>query len=392
MEQETRVLIAGVDTLILNVKQGTHLDTPKDHQKIPDEVGEHLRETQELAKANEAPTPTQWKHQEQTLMAFPHGAPGWRWLLKNGLIDVMVGALLNNAAVARVRFSSEYLWKRGVDVAVAETSAFLTRLFEGKVYLQVAELHLCADVVGLHIPKDYERVFVSRAKVERPILDSHIDKPVYRHHRLETLQFSGHASPMSATIYNKPKEIQVKSHKKVWFHDLWETQGWTEGTPLWRVECRMKRQCLHEMDIEEVHDAIEKIPALWAYCTGHPGRTDGWLRMVSPNEDDTNRWRWETTEAWKAVQGAFTHRWRDTQNMADIQRERKRQVSLESAEAAIAGYATTYAAWLQEELGPDDDVSVVLSRLYEKMQERWERKGIGFQDLRLKKMFEYHLA
>ncbi len=389
MEDRTTVLLAGVDTLIINVKLSTHQGTPKEKQELPYDVGVHLQEWQEIAKANEEPHITPWVHQGQTFLAYPHGVPGWKWLLKNGSLDFMAGALLNNGALARLRFSSEYLWRYSVDVALDHVKSFLRLIFHEPLCLQVAEMHLCADVVGLDIPKEYEQVFVSRAKVERPIYESHLDKPIYRHRKLETIQFSGHGSPMSATIYNKPKEIQVRSPTKVWFHDLWKAKGWTEDMPLWRVECRMKRECLHEMDIEDMHDAIEKIPALWAYCVGHGGQFDGWLRMVVPNEEDTNRWRWETTDAWKVIQRAFSQGWRGYEDMSEIQRDRKRQVNLESAEAAIAGYTATYAAWLQHELGPDDDVSIVLSRLHDKMLERWERQGIDFQDLRQKKQYIY---
>ena len=77
--------------------------------------------------------------------------------------------------------------------------------------------------------------------------------------------------------------------------------------------------------------------------------------------------------------------------METLQRERKREVNLDRAEAAIAGYATTYSAWLEDEITSEDDISVVLQRLYRKILERWEQQGVDFHDLRLKKQFDYHL-
>src|SRR5262249_36305513 len=148
---------------------------------------------------------------------------GWKWLLKNGLLDMMAGALLNKSALVRVRFASEYLWRSGgVERAVRQIEAFLTEMFKQPLLLQPAEIHVCADMVSLQVPRDYEQVFVSRAKLERPVRESHLDKPVYRYHRLETVQFSGHGSPISATIYDKPREIQIKSRSKTWFYDLWK--------------------------------------------------------------------------------------------------------------------------------------------------------------------------
>ena len=83
------------------------------------------------------------------------------------------------------------------------------------------------------------------------------------------------------------------------------------------------------MDIEEAYDALEKVPALWAYCVGHVGEQDGWLRMVKPDKQDTNRWRWETSDAWKEIQQAFAHGWNGYEDMTDVQRELKREINME---------------------------------------------------------------
>ena len=388
---KTKVVLAGVDTLILNAKQKGSDDKPKRIQTLSPDIGEQLGVWQKEAKAREDIYVTTWEHEGIALKMWPLGAPGWTWLLKNGFIDLMIGAQLNKGTLARVRFSSEYLWKRGVHTALRNTHAFLNGLFGETLYLQPAEVHLCTDVTGLTIPKDYEQVFVSRAKVQRPIKESYLDQPIYRYNKLETLQFSGHASPMSATIYDKLREIQVKSQKKVWFHDLWALQGWNGHDQIWRVECRLKRECLNEMEIDEAYDLIDKIPALWAYCVGHVGEHDGWLRMVKPDKEDSNRWRWGTSDGWKVIQQAFAHGWNGYDDMTDIQRERKREISLQQAEAAIAGYTATYAAWLQEEISSSDDVSVVLSRLYDKMTDLWEKKGVDFHYLRRQKQFDYHI-
>lgn len=407
---KTQVLLAGVDTLLINAKQQDEQGILKKDQQLPAIVEVQLKEWQEQAQADNHPYATAWVHEGQTLMMYPNGTPGWTFLLKNGFIDLMFGALLNNASLVRIRFSSEYLWRRGVFSAVQEVQVFLARLFKEPLYLQLSEIHLCADVIGLAIPHQYERVFVSRAKLQRPIRESHLDQPIYRHHQLETMQFSGHGSPMSATIYNKPKEIQVKHQEKSWFFDLWKRQGWDGTLPekskqkdayglpvqdtskiIWRVECRLKREALHEMDMEETYDALEKIPALWAYCVGHPGKKDGWLRMVLPNKQDSNRWRWKTAQAWQAVQQAFAQGWHGDEDMEDVQRTRKRAIHLERAEAAIAGYTTTYSAWLKDEITPEDDISVVFQRLYGKILERWEEQGVDFHELRLRKQFDYHL-
>ncbi|GHO44091.1 hypothetical protein [Ktedonospora formicarum] len=146
------------------------------------------------------------------------------------------------------------------------------------------------------------------------------------------------------------------------------------------------------MDIEDVYQALDKAPAIWAYCVGHPGQKKGWLCMVEPNAKDTNRRRWETSEPWQTVQAAFLSNWRDTPNIEAAQRERKREVNLDRAEKAIVGYATTYGAWLQDSLSPDAGVSIVLQRLYIRMLEIWEERGVDFQTLRQQKELIYHIV
>jgi len=389
--QKTRALIAGVDTLIVNAKQVDVGNEVREEQTLPEGMEACLKDWRELARCNEEPYVTPWEHEHIKLKMWHKDAPGWAWLLKNGFIDLMIGAQLNKGTLARVRFSSEYLWKCGPLAALKNTDAFLARLFGETLLLQPAEIHLCTDVVGLTIPKDYERVFVSRARVHRPIRESFLDRPVYRHGKLETLEFGKHVNPLSASIYDKTQEIKIKSPQKIWFHDLWKAQGWDGSAKIWRDECRLKRECLHEMDIEEAYDALEKVPALWAYCVGHVGEQDGWLRMVKPDKQDKNRWRWETSDAWKEIQQAFAHGWNGYEDMTDVQRERKREINMEQAEAAIAGYLTTYGAW-DTEISPHDDVSVVMQKLHDQILERWEKKGVDFQYLRRQKQFDYHIS
>ncbi len=398
MTSKESVLIAGVDTLIVNVKFPEHLEwnaEGTEQYNVAPTLSSEMQEVLELwlerSKAEHEPFITTWDHEKQTLKMHPKGTTTHKYLLKNGFIDLLIGPYLQNNALARVRFSSEYLWRRGAERALVETHAFLWNLFMEDITLQCSEIHLCADVAHFTIPHDYERFFISHAVKERPIKASQLDRPVYRYHEIETLQFSGHGNPVSVSIYDKPAEIKQKSPEKVWFHDLWKIKGWEEDVPVWRVECRIKREALHEMDIEDAYDALFKIPALWAYCVGHAGQKDGWVRMLTINRRDSNRRRWNTASAWVSIQKAFEEMTEGV-DIADVQRERKREVNKDRAEKAIAGYTTTYAAWLQDEINMEDDASIVMQRLYQKMLEIWEKRGEDFHALRIKKQYVYHLA
>lgn len=56
-----------------------------------------------------------------------------------------------------------------------------------------------------------------------------------------------------------------------------------------------------------------------------------------------------------------------------------------------AGYASTYAAW-DDELTPDDDVSVIFSRLYEEVTKRLEECGVDFAEQMQEKRTLYSIA
>src|SRR5205823_4863516 len=141
----------GVDTLILNAREVNATMEPF-NSELPSELEEQLTSWQGQAlQANEVYI-TPWKHETATLQLEPRGTAHYRYLLKNGLIDLMMAPRLKNNAPVRVRFSSEYLWRAGVDAAVVHTHAFLMELLDTYLHLQLAEIHLCTDVTGLAIP------------------------------------------------------------------------------------------------------------------------------------------------------------------------------------------------------------------------------------------------
>ncbi len=57
---------------------------------------------------------------------------------------------------------------------------------------------------------------------------------------------------------------------------VWERHGWDGESRVTRVEFRYKRECLHEMEIEDPYDLLDKLPALWAYSSAQ------WLRHTTP--------------------------------------------------------------------------------------------------------------
>ncbi len=289
--------------------------------------------------------------------------------------------------VAKVTLASAYLWKVGVvSEAVDEVHGFLADVFGPHLHLQGAQIDLCVDVVGLTLPTEWEKVFISHALTKKPIGESQKDRAFYQGRKLETINFSGYGNPVSCKLYNKVVEIRQHTPDKKWFHDLWKKHGWDEKQPVWRVEFSIEREGLNQMSLDDVYDVLRNLKRRWAYCTRE------WLRMVVPGRT-RNRTRWATHKTWTLIQGAFDDQGcKMVEALGPLVRERKRQKNIEQGVAAIAGYATTLAAWCENELEKDADAEQIFSLIYEKVIERWERLRVTPQDMVREKKFLYHLV
>src|SRR2546421_202123 len=330
------VLLAGVDTLVLNVRYADDELRPV-KQELSDELVEQFNGWQEGAKREEGPVPTPLSFKGSNLMMYPHGAGRgqWRWLLTCSAFNLCVSRGRLNGMIAQVRFSSEFLWscetdgKQDVGWAIVEVLTFLFEVFGPMLHLQVSEVHLCADILGWDISScSWQDTFLSRARrrVDRAadeVIAGGAAVAVVSGRRLATLEFGSHGSPLSCAIYNKRLEIVQKSQEKTWFHDLWRRIKQEDGTPVWdgesdvwRVEFRYKREALHELKedgvfhgVEDADSLPERLEALWTYATGHSGGAadglpDGWLRYAVPSSD-SNMARWSVHPAWSVLQAAF---------------------------------------------------------------------------------------
>jgi hypothetical protein len=371
----------GVDTLILNVRYADSQGQPV-KQELDEKLVRELDYLQAEARNAEVAVASPWAFLGVLLFVEPHGAgKQWRWLLTSPLITVCVSRGRFNDIIAQVRFSSEFLWSRSwCGEALVHVHAFLLEVFGDPLHLQVSEVHLCADVIGWDVSAcKYEQHFVTRVRKNEVIYG--VDSVALDCHKVATLAFSKHKTPLSCSIYNKTLEITQKSGK-TWFYDLWRTQGWDEESEVWRVEFRFKREFLHEVNIEDAYDILDQFKRLWDYAAGHTiggedGLPDGWLRYVLPGED-SNRSRWPVHPAWAAVQSAFSEE--TTNDLGPLVRERKQEVNVERGLAATLGYMSTLAAWKGGELADQEaDLSLTLHWLSEVAPEYLEDKQKDFQ-------------
>jgi hypothetical protein len=104
-----------------------------------------------------------------------------------------------------VRCSSEFLWScRTLEEAIVKVNLFLYEVFGCDMYLQVSEVHLCADVIGWDVSQvDYLREFVSRSRKRGGHEETDLDVRSYSYGLQRSgLDFSARG-PMSCCIYDR---------------------------------------------------------------------------------------------------------------------------------------------------------------------------------------------
>ncbi len=166
-ECSPRVVLHGVDTLVINVRYTDERGKPTrallDERFLP-----QLNEWQARAKVEEKPVPVPWTFQNVSFLMHPHGAGKgqWRWLLTSSKLNLALGLGKLNGIIAQVRCSSDYLWEcEDFATAVVEVSMFLYGLFGEHIALQPSEIHLCADIAGWDVPHaDWSRTMLSRGR------------------------------------------------------------------------------------------------------------------------------------------------------------------------------------------------------------------------------------
>ncbi|MHB8598857.1 MAG: hypothetical protein ACYDER_18815 [Ktedonobacteraceae bacterium] len=383
----TWVVNRGIDTLVVNAFY-TDNGKPIKLDMAP-LLAEQLDEWKRSAQAVSEPIVTDWTFNRSALLMHPNGAGGgqWQWLLKTPDITLYLSGGKWNG-VASVRFNAQYLWScHNALEAIAAVHVFLRDILHDEVYLQLSEVHLCADVVGWHGVEqlNQQRDFVSRSRKRGTHFepdwgfDAKAEKYAYGLHS-SGFDFSKRGA-MSCTIYDKTREIQHSG--KEWFYDLWRSRGWDEttGGPVWRVEFKFKREVLHELEqegmfhgIEDVYELPGRLPLLWAYAAGHVGGDeqgipDGWLRCVVPSEErDKNRTRWPTHPAWHIIQGAFSEPAEQPEHFGKIVRKRWRERNIDKGIEAMIGYATSLASWVGDEFIADSGIALWDSDLSDFLQ------------------------
>jgi hypothetical protein len=370
---ESTIVGANIDTWILNVKG-----------QLPAELADELDQLKAASQEADDDLATPWRFVGETLFIKAHGSGRqWRWILHSPSLHLDVGRGRLNGIVGKARLSSAFLWERGPDVALALLFDFLVALCGDGFTLQVSEVHLCADIAGWELALEAADAFITRGHNRQ----THLADPsaadaddtantytlpaceVHQQGRRCTGYEFSRGGVHSCRIYDKTKEITIS--RKDWMQTVWLRNGWDGVSRVTRVEFVYKRECLHEMGIEDAYDFLDHLAAMWAYSTFQ------WLRHTEPT-DDSNRGRWPVSPFWRAVQQVTA--FGEAAELAV--REKQHAGDLKRICQMLTGCATTAAAYLANRLPDTDDGSVFLRWFYDWMLTYLDQKGLSFEGQR----------
>jgi hypothetical protein len=374
-----RVVGANTDTWILNVKTGG---------EFPAELAEQLDGLKTASQEIEGDLATPWTFEGETLYIKAYGSGRqWRWILHCPSLHLDIGRGRLNHIIGKARLASVFLWAQGPDVALAKLYAFLVTLYGEMFSLQVSEVHLCADFAGWELELEEADAFITRGHNRQTHLvdpaeheaadeaDSSEDSyslpacEVHQHGRRCTGYEFSRGGVHSCRIYDKTKEITVS--RKDWMQAVWLRNGWDGESRITRVEFVYKRECLHEMGIEDAYEFLDHLTAMWAYSTFQ------WLRHTEPT-DDTNRGRWPVSPFWQSVQQVTEF----GEPAEPAVREKKHVGDLKLICQMLTGCATTAAAYLANRLPDSDDGSLFLRWFYDWMLTYLDEKELSFDGQR----------
>ena len=168
--------------------------------------------------------------------------------------------------------------------------------------------------------------------------------------------------------------------------------------PLTRVEARFRRGVLRELAahaasraeaparwFDDPWECLDHVQDLWAFFAGLPPEADlapdvthrGWMRLVIPDADDSNRSRWPTDPVWELIQRA---QFMPNSSPAALARLPRVRHDLEQVDAEVYGLLKLRAVLRAEYLDTTATLSQELHAFAEHMDEVDLKRGRDFAE------------
>jgi hypothetical protein len=316
-------LESGIDTLYLSI----------DVDWTQSDIFLYFSELKAKAIEDEAPSlgflltsnlEDEWPFQLQ-----PYGRKSYEWILDSKEFTLNIGdwesPILRPSV--KVEIGAETLWHLGAEQAIYKVYDLIQKAGGFIVTSKASRVDVCLDILCPESLWDAElRHFaVTRASYITPHFDNQ---------RLTGITIG--KGNVSATLYDKPKEIDQKS-KKFWMYDIWGLSEVPKHHKIIRIEFKLRREAIKTLGLNTPEDVLKQLPNLWSYCT------QTWLKFQShPGKHHTQR---KTHQWWLDVQSGF----KGAQSSFPLVRAISIKAEQKQLTALIYGALSSLAATSQEE-------------------------------------------
>jgi len=209
------------------------------------------------------------------------GSSIFPFVMEDGAFRISLSRANNGMPMAYVKLSSRYLCSISPEKAEIHLKSILNELGILKGSAHVSRIDLCADFVSSEDMESWDRnAWITRGKK----INAHAVNEKF------TGWSIGISGNISCRLYNKLLEIHVSGRTDL--VPLWQSAGWEEGNPVWRVEFQFMRDVLAQHDLVSINSVLNNLNGLWSYASTE------WLRLAIPNPDDQTRSRWPVHPLW----------------------------------------------------------------------------------------------
>lgn len=323
---------------------------------------EGKKEEARLAATNNASQKTTIQLGNQLFEIYPNGTMGYAYILRNDACEVKIARFRSkneNFYPIYISISSELLWSKGAEGAWHDIIRWVNYNVGAIKANKISRLDLCCHTDELILKEDDTKTFLGRFN----------DDVIYRYKRKVNAMYFGSRKyqKILCRIYDKTLEVK-QSMKKLWFFDVWQSKGMNTEN-VWNIEFELNRDYFHEVQIDSVEDAFERINTLWEYCTKQ------WL--VKKNLDNVKMTRCTTNEIWAKIQDLFS----EYRSGELIRRDKQLECDAYALVPGTIGNITSYAA-----RNGIDDINKVMDMMKQQGRKYLFRKDKTFEEAINEKM------
>lgn len=283
-------LESGIDTLYLSI----------DVDWTQGNIFLYFAELKEKAIAEDSPVlgflHTSNEDGDWPFLLQPYGRKGYEWILEAKEFTLSIGnwETPKSRPSMKVEIGSETLWHLGAEQAIQKVYDLIQKAGGYIATSKASRVDVCLDILCPESlwDSDLRHFAVTRAAYITPHFDNQ-----------ELTGITIGKGKVSATLYDKPKEIDRKS-KKFWMYDIWGLTEVPEQHKVIRIEFKLRREAIKTLGLNTPEDVLKQLPNLWSYCT------QTWLKFQShPGKHHTQRsthqWWLDVQSGFKGAQGSY---------------------------------------------------------------------------------------